>query len=512
MELDASISSLEKRVEEMAGTVLGRDGALCLDEASVDALAEVMTPRLKVRRTGGLFSAAAAAAEEEVPAWRRAVRPQTSGGRLQGDDAGEDVGHAGAAYESVDAMLRVHAWDAADGIEGLNLSGFLRSTVELAAASGGRRRRGGEASTAADRGGRGAWGEDEGDGAATAAAAAAAGVDASTSVGGLPGAHRLTRTRPPYWAVDCYKTVAVDPASGRHVSIYDGVTEYRSGWTTEASGGLYVSVNPRDCLARDADLLPPGSAMLHAPREVAKCLAWNVDRMQEPVKAEGGKKLAYECVHVVAFLPHPESGALAERRHAAAASSAPAPPRGGDSGSGLRGGLPPPGSSSGGREGFRGAASLSPRGPAVGGGRPRTSGGRLPAPEVARPRGQGFRSETLLSLQAESVALSAEVAEAERVLGLRGAKVRAATNAPTREERRPAAAVLEAPKGAPERPRRKATPPLTSAGAGAGTKPPRAGALRRPLGPVAGALSLDGSNVLRGTELGRRQAPTHPAD
>ena len=138
---------------------------------------------------------------------------------------------------------------------------------------------------------------------------------------------------PPWYAKTYYKVVAVvhgdagsfrgsgggesvaesvsAPASSRvsFVSVYDGVTRYAPGTTVchpsrpDHGGGLYVSRTIEGCLRRDRDLFPERSALLRAPRAVARARCWNPDRADDPVFY--GSKLAFTCVHVDEILPYP---------------------------------------------------------------------------------------------------------------------------------------------------------------------------------------------------------------
>lgn len=129
-----------------------------------------------------------------------------------------------------------------------------------------------------------------------------------------------SRTAPPSWAKVFYKSVAV--VDGKHVSVFDGVTEYRVGHTLfqphspDHGGGLYVYRTQEACLRADAETFPSSSAMLQQPRALARVLAWNELRETEPIRY--GEKLAFEYLHVQAFLPYPVSwqrdGVAAVRR------------------------------------------------------------------------------------------------------------------------------------------------------------------------------------------------------
>ena len=137
---------------------------------------------------------------------------------------------------------------------------------------------------------------------------------------------------PPWYAKTCYKTVAVvAPDDGidrlgdsleekkkrvSFVSVYDGFTKYAPGTTIchpsrpDHGGGLYVSRTIEGCLRRDRDLFPERSALLHAPRAIAKVRCWNPDRADEPVFY--GNKLAFTCVHVDEILPYPTTWVMSE--------------------------------------------------------------------------------------------------------------------------------------------------------------------------------------------------------
>jgi len=96
-----------------------------------------------------------------------------------------------------------------------------------------------------------------------------------------------------------------------YVSIFDGVTRYAPGTTVchpaapDHGGGLYVSPTIEGCLRRDANMFPAASALLAAPRAIARVHCWNPDRMHDPVFY--GAKLAFTCVHVVEILPYPST-------------------------------------------------------------------------------------------------------------------------------------------------------------------------------------------------------------
>jgi hypothetical protein len=113
---------------------------------------------------------------------------------------------------------------------------------------------------------------------------------------------------PPWYAKSYYKVVAVRDDSA-HVSVYDGVTRYEVGTTVchpaapDHGGGLYVSPTVEGCLRRDRDLFPPASALLDAPRAIAKVRCWNPDRADDPVFY--GRKMAFTCCHVDEILPYP---------------------------------------------------------------------------------------------------------------------------------------------------------------------------------------------------------------
>ncbi len=122
---------------------------------------------------------------------------------------------------------------------------------------------------------------------------------------------------PPWYAKTYYKVVAVienlddenDGDATSYVSVYDGVTRYAPGTTVchpsrpDHGGGLYVSRTIEGCLRRDRDLFPERSALLRAPRAVARARCWNPDRADDPVFY--GSKLAFTCVHVDEILPYP---------------------------------------------------------------------------------------------------------------------------------------------------------------------------------------------------------------
>ena len=59
------------------------------------------------------------------------------------------------------------------------------------------------------------------------------------------------------------------------------------------------------CLRRDANMFPANSAMLNAPRAIARVTCWNPDRMHDPVFY--GVKLAFTCVYVEEILPYPST-------------------------------------------------------------------------------------------------------------------------------------------------------------------------------------------------------------
>ena len=94
-----------------------------------------------------------------------------------------------------------------------------------------------------------------------------------------------------------------------YVSIYDGVTRYAPGLTVchpakdTHGGGLYVAESIEGCLKRDKEMFPAASAMLTAPRAIARVRCWNPDRLEEPVRYGG--KLAFTCCHVDEILPYP---------------------------------------------------------------------------------------------------------------------------------------------------------------------------------------------------------------
>ena len=94
-----------------------------------------------------------------------------------------------------------------------------------------------------------------------------------------------------------------------YVSIYDGVTMYAPGLTVchpakdTHGGGLYVAESIEGCLKRDKEMFPAASAMLTAPRAIARVRCWNPDRLEEPVRYGG--KLAFTCCHVDEILPYP---------------------------------------------------------------------------------------------------------------------------------------------------------------------------------------------------------------
>ena len=98
-------------------------------------------------------------------------------------------------------------------------------------------------------------------------------------------------------------------AGVEYVSVYDGVTRYRSGVTVchpakeTHKGGLYAAETIEGCLRRDAEMFPTASAMLTAPRAIARVRCWNPDRLEEPVRYGG--KLAFTCCHVEEILPYP---------------------------------------------------------------------------------------------------------------------------------------------------------------------------------------------------------------
>ena len=104
-------------------------------------------------------------------------------------------------------------------------------------------------------------------------------------------------------------TAGDNTAGVEYVSIYDGVTRYRPGVTVchpakeTHGGGLYVAETIEGCLRRDAEMFPTASAMLNAPRAIARVRCWNPDRLEEPVRYGG--KLAFTCCHVDEILPYP---------------------------------------------------------------------------------------------------------------------------------------------------------------------------------------------------------------
>eukprot|EP00899_Mesostigma_viride_P000979 jgi/Mesvir1/10882/Mv01591-RA.1 len=108
----------------------------------------------------------------------------------------------------------------------------------------------------------------------------------------------------------CYKVVAL--VDDEHfVSIFDGRTRYVPGTTIRHvvrpghGGGIYVSETIRDCLVRDEGGFPQRSALIHAPRAIARVMAWNDDRLALPVRY--GLKLSYTYVHVLDMLPYPQT-------------------------------------------------------------------------------------------------------------------------------------------------------------------------------------------------------------
>ncbi|KAK3249801.1 hypothetical protein CYMTET_40787 [Cymbomonas tetramitiformis] len=116
-------------------------------------------------------------------------------------------------------------------------------------------------------------------------------------------------TEPPRWAKVHYKVVAM--VDGRPMSIYDGRTEYAINQTVmdplgeDHAGGLYVSETVQGCLLRDADLFPPQSALIGAPRALIKVLAWNQQRGELPVHY--GSKKAFSHIRAIELLPYPSS-------------------------------------------------------------------------------------------------------------------------------------------------------------------------------------------------------------
>jgi hypothetical protein len=116
---------------------------------------------------------------------------------------------------------------------------------------------------------------------------------------------------PPWYAKTYYKVVARVRRETREtfVSIYDGVTAYQPGTAVchpsrpDHRGGLYVSKTIEGCLRRDRDLFPECSALLDAPRAVAKVRCWNPERRDDPIFY--GTKLAFTCVFVEELLPYP---------------------------------------------------------------------------------------------------------------------------------------------------------------------------------------------------------------
>jgi hypothetical protein len=125
---------------------------------------------------------------------------------------------------------------------------------------------------------------------------------------GAPEPYVADGVLPPWYAKSYYKVVAVRDDSA-HVSVYDGVTRYEIGTTVchpaapDHGGGLYVSPTVEGCLRRDRDLFPPASALLDAPRAIAKVRCWNPDRADDPVFY--GRKMAFTCCHVDEILPYP---------------------------------------------------------------------------------------------------------------------------------------------------------------------------------------------------------------
>ena len=114
-------------------------------------------------------------------------------------------------------------------------------------------------------------------------------------------------------ALDVYPggIAALDDLRTVYVSIYDGTTRYIPGTTVchpaapDHGGGLYVSPTIEGCLRRDANMFPAASAMLNAPRAIARVKCWNPDRMDDPVFY--GVKLAFTCVYVEEILPYPST-------------------------------------------------------------------------------------------------------------------------------------------------------------------------------------------------------------
>ena len=147
-------------------------------------------------------------------------------------------------------------------------------------------------------------------------AAGAALLRALDATGGGLAPPMESDARPPPWAKIFYKAVAEVDHGKRHVSVFDGVTEYAVGKTVfqphglNHAGGLYVYRTAEACLRADAETFPSDSACLAAPRALARVWAWNETREMEP--ARYGDKLAFAFLRVDAILPYPASWRTAE--------------------------------------------------------------------------------------------------------------------------------------------------------------------------------------------------------
>mmetsp|Transcript_32517 Transcript_32517/g.92212 ORF Transcript_32517/g.92212 Transcript_32517/m.92212 type:complete len:287 (-) Transcript_32517:257-1117(-) len=120
---------------------------------------------------------------------------------------------------------------------------------------------------------------------------------------------RCVPLQPPKDAHTMYKVVAL--VDGIALSIYDGVTQYMPGltWYQEATSnhmsGMYVYPSYQQCLQRDAEVFPAESALLDAPRGIAKVLCWMQPTWKLPCRY--GTKTAYSYLRTVSVKPYPES-------------------------------------------------------------------------------------------------------------------------------------------------------------------------------------------------------------
>lgn len=88
---------------------------------------------------------------------------------------------------------------------------------------------------------------------------------------------------PPRGARVMFKVVALRPSDGAPVSVYDGDTPYWPGRTLyheareDHGGGLYCFTSLEECVLHagpGGGAFPSRAALRHAPKMIAKVLAW----------------------------------------------------------------------------------------------------------------------------------------------------------------------------------------------------------------------------------------------